>query len=93
MTHGTSAQSLRACGAGDELVDAVRPHLRVVTVHEDAGHVVRHSSEEAAKPSGTPIAAVPAPAGTVAGVVVGVIRPGYLIAGDVLRPAAVAVSA
>jgi len=39
------------------------------------------------------VSQVPAPAGTAPNTVVGVIRPGYLIGEDVLRPAAVAVSA
>lgn len=39
------------------------------------------------------VTSVPAPLGTEAGTVVGVIRPGYLMGGEVLRPAAVAVSA
>lgn len=39
------------------------------------------------------VSSVPAPAGTEAGTVAGVIRPGYLIGSEVLRPAAVAVSA
>lgn len=39
------------------------------------------------------VSQVPAPAGTAPNTVVGVIRPGYLINDEVLRPAAVAVSA
>ena len=39
------------------------------------------------------VSSVPSPAGTAPNTVVGVIRPGYLINDDVLRPAAVAVSA
>lgn len=39
------------------------------------------------------VSQVPAPAGTAPNTVVGVIRPGYLIGDEVLRPAAVAVSA
>ncbi len=52
-------------------------------------------------PLGTPfdpalheaVSSVPAPAGTAPNTVIGVIRPGYLIGDEVLRPAAVAVSA
>ena len=39
------------------------------------------------------VSSMPAPAGTAPNTVVGVIRPGYLINDEVLRPAAVAVSA
>ncbi len=39
------------------------------------------------------VSSVPAPAGTAPNTVVGVVRPGYLINDEVLRPAAVAVSA
>lgn len=38
------------------------------------------------------VATVAAPPGTPAGAIVGVVRPGYLMAGEVLRPAQVAVS-
>ena len=39
------------------------------------------------------VSSVPAPSGSEPNMVVGVVRPGYLIADEVLRPAAVAVSA
>lgn len=39
------------------------------------------------------VSSVPAPAGTAPNTIVGVIRPGYLMGEDVIRPAAVAVSA
>lgn len=39
------------------------------------------------------VSSVPAPSGTPINTVVGVIRPGYLMGEDILRPAAVAVSA
>jgi len=50
------------------------------------GHVFDPAIHEA-------VSQVPAPPGMAPNIVIGVIRPGYLINEDVLRPAAVAVSA